>query len=211
MKKNEIDAVILCSVENKNEVIMEYSKYGLIISSNDAFQSEDISNFHFDEQEIGYKATKFLINSGCENIGICLDNPFNTAQKSRLKGYKKALQEFNLEFNSNFVFTSAFTILDGIKIGKRIDGEKNNIIDGIFTGNDYVSAGVQKILKERVLLIGTDNHDVCHVTEPMLNSIELPIKEMAIDICNHLIESLSSEETKHVNKLYSSNIVTHNI
>ncbi|UXS75347.1 type 1 periplasmic-binding domain-containing protein [Staphylococcus chromogenes] len=120
LKKNEIDAVILCSVENQVDIIEEYSKYGLIISINDTNQTKSISNFHFDEFNIGKDATEYLIKKGINNIAISIDNPFNGAQKLRLEGYKEALLENKINFKEEYIFSSAFTIDDGIKIGMKI-------------------------------------------------------------------------------------------
>lgn len=206
LKRNEIDAVILCSVENEYTVIEEYLHYGIIISSNDAYLNENISNFHFDETEIGYKATNYLIKKNIKHIGICLDNSFNSGQQMRLYGYKKALKEHGITHNEKLLFTSAFSIIDGIKIANKIKG--NNIeIEGLFTGNDHVSAGIQKILKNEIITIGTDNHDICQITNPKLNSISLPISVMAQDICLHVIKCLNENSVIIVNKTYSTTIV----
>ncbi|WP_245392934.1 hypothetical protein [Staphylococcus coagulans] len=93
LEKNEIDAVVLCSIENSADVIEEYSKSGLIISCNDTNQTKSISNFHFDEYNIAKAATEYLLEKGIKNIAICIDNPFNGAQKLRLDGYKKGSQK----------------------------------------------------------------------------------------------------------------------
>lgn len=208
LKKNEIDAVILCSVENHPNVIESYSKYGLIISSNDANQTKSISNFHFDEFNIGKTATEYLIKKDINNIAICIDNPFNSAQKLRLNGYKQALLENKIPFKKEYIFSSAFTINDGIKIGKKIQ-ENHKEIQGIYTGNDYVSAGIFKVLGNEIFLIGTDNHDICKILNPQLTSISLPIERMAKDISNHVIKSLLINEKEVVDKIYSYKIVDH--
>ncbi|HGH0816002.1 TPA: substrate-binding domain-containing protein, partial [Staphylococcus pseudintermedius] len=209
-KKSEIDAVILCSVENQAEIIEEYSKHGVIISSNDTNQTKSISNFHFDEFNIGKEATEYLIKKGINNIAICIDNPFNGAQKLRLEGYKKALLENKIHFKDEYIFSSAFTINDGIKIGIKIR-ENHKEIRGIYTGNDYVSAGIFRVLGDEVFLIGTDNHDICKILTPQLPSVSLPIEKMAKDISNHTIKNLSINEKEIIDKLYSFNLITDSV
>lgn len=206
LKKNEIDAVILCSVENEKQVIEAYAEHGLIISSNDTKQTSKISNFHFDEYQIGKTATEFLIQKGCSNVAICMDNPFNHAQKLRLAGYKKALKKHALTYNEGYVFSSAFTIDDGMKIGRNIKEMYPNI-DGIYTGNDYVSAGIQKVLEDKVVLIGTDNHDICKITRPQLSSIALPVAQMAEDISNHVVECLVTSNKETLNQQYDFDLI----
>ncbi|EIQ0342064.1 LacI family DNA-binding transcriptional regulator [Staphylococcus pseudintermedius] len=210
LKKSEIDAVILCSVENQAEIIEEYSKHGVIISSNDTNQTKSISNFHFDEFNIGKEATEYLIKKGINNIAICIDNPFNGAQKLRLEGYKKALLENKIHFKDEYIFSSAFTINDGIKIGIKIR-ENHKEIRGIYTGNDYVSAGIFRVLGDEVFLIGTDNHDICKILTPQLPSVSLPIEKMAKDISNHTIKNLSINEKEIIDKLYSFNLITDSV
>ncbi|RIM00914.1 LacI family transcriptional regulator [Staphylococcus chromogenes] len=210
LKKNEIDAVILCSVENQVDIIEEYSKYGLIISSNDTNQTKSISNFHFDEFNIGKDVTEYLIKKGINNIAICIDNPFNGAQKLRLEGYKEALLENKINFKEEYIFSSAFTIDDGIKIGMKIR-ESHKEIQGIYTGNDYVSAGVFRVLGNEVFLIGTDNHDICKILTPQLSSVSLPIERMSKDISSHVIKQLSLNEKEVIDKLYSYRIISDSV
>ncbi|MBF7030107.1 LacI family DNA-binding transcriptional regulator [Staphylococcus kloosii] len=207
LQRNEIDAVILCSVENDSKVIEEYADFGLIISSNDAQQTEYISNFHFDEFNIGKMATEYLLNRNIKKIGMCMDNPFNRAQILRLDGYKKSLSEKGIAFNKNYIFSSAFAINDGIKIGEKIKSMYPEL-EGLYTGNDYVSAGVQKVLGSDVILIGTDNHAICQITNPKLSSISLPIIKMAEDICTHTINCLVNKKKIIINKLYEARIIT---
>ncbi|MBF7025315.1 LacI family DNA-binding transcriptional regulator [Staphylococcus kloosii] len=208
LQRNELDAVILCSVENNSKVIEEYSDFGLIISSNDAQQTDFISNFHFDEFNIGKMATEYLLNKKIEKIGMCMDNPFNKAQIHRFEGYKEALSKRKIAFNSNYIFSSAFAINDGIKIGEKIKN-KYPELEGLYTGNDYVSAGVQKVLGSDIILIGTDNHAICQITNPKLSSISLPIIKMAEDICRHTINCLVNKEKVIINKLYSAKLITY--
>ncbi|WP_281183824.1 LacI family DNA-binding transcriptional regulator [Staphylococcus schleiferi] len=207
LEKNEIDAVVLCSIENSADVIEEYSKSGLIISCNDTNQTKSVSNFHFDEYNIAKAATEYLLEKGIKNIAICIDNPFNGAQKLRIDGYKKALSKNKISFRKDYLFSSAFTINDGIKIGMKIR-EKYKDIQGVYTGNDFVSAGVKKVLGDEIFLIGTDNHDICKITSPQLPSISLPIENMAKDICNHMIERLTKNNNEVMNKIYSYEIVS---
>lgn len=207
LKKNEIDAAILCSVENEPEIIENYSKHGLNISSNDTNRTKSISNFHFDEFNIGKDATEYLIKKGINNIAICIDNPFNGAQKLRIEGYKSALLENKICFKEEYIFSSAFTIDDGIKIGMKIQ-KNHQEIQGIYTGNDYVSAGIFKVLGKEIFLIGTDNHDICKILSSPLPSVSLPIERMAKDISNHVIKNLSINEKTIIDKTYSYNIIT---
>ncbi|WP_414043419.1 LacI family DNA-binding transcriptional regulator [Macrococcus sp. EM39E] len=206
LKTNEIDAIILCSVENEIDVIESYVKDGLIIACNDALKIKSISNFHFDEEYLGYIAGQYLISLNLNNLGICLDNPDNNAQILRLKGYKKALYVANKTLKDDRIFKNAFTIEDGINIAQYIKTENLNL-DGIFTGNDYVSAGIQKVLGDRVKLIGTDNQDICQITTPKLISIEIPIKSMANDIVNHTMQKLVNNDRNNVHKIYDSKII----
>lgn len=206
LKTNEIDAVILCSVENEINIIEAFAEDGLIIACNDALKINSISNFHFDEEYLGYIAGQYLINLGLNQLGICLDNPDNNAQILRIKGFNNALNEANLSLKEKHIFRGAFTIEDGIKIAQYIKAENLNL-DGIYTGNDYVSAGIQKVLEERIKLIGTDNQDICQITTPKLTSIEIPIKSMANDIVNHTMQKLANNEQSNVHKIYYGKII----
>ncbi|WP_414047955.1 LacI family DNA-binding transcriptional regulator [Macrococcus equi] len=206
LKTNEIDAVILCSIENEHYIIEEYSNNGLIIVCNDAIKSENIATFHFDEENVGYLAGKYLLKRNKKTLGICIDNISNAAQQARLKGFKKALYERDIELDERYIFTEAYSIKDGLKIGNHIM-KFHKQLDGLYTGNDYVSAGVQSILDQDIDIIGTDNQSICLVISPRLDSIIIPIDQMAKDAVEFMVNKLNDKSLAPIHKLYQGNII----
>lgn len=79
----------------------------------------------------------------------------------------------------------------------------------VYAGNDYVSAGIQSVLGQNIDLIGTDNQDICLVTSPPLNSIAIPIDQMAKDASGFLIHHLKDKTVRPIHKIYSG-IITEN-
>tara|TARA_R110000744_G_scaffold27975_7_gene67851 strand:- start:1035 stop:2051 length:1017 start_codon:yes stop_codon:yes gene_type:complete len=56
-----------------------------------------------DDFEAGYKTTKHLINIGCSNISVVNPTGSSSVGKLRLLGYKKALEEFEIPYDSKLI------------------------------------------------------------------------------------------------------------
>ncbi len=170
----------------------------------------NINNLNFissQNEEGGYIATKHLIECGCRNIIMIKDNKVVSPMLNRLKGYKRALQEYSLEYNENNVM-EVEVHLDNVK--ELILKTHNKFkFDGIFAGADIIAIGVVKTLlrlgykiPEDIQVVGFDNISATDFYNPGITTIAQPIKEMGNKSAELLIDILENNRLQEKKKSY---------
>lgn len=110
-----------------------------------------------DYEKGGYIGTKYLIEKGKEEILIITQSAPGykpNIDEERLKGVKKALEEFGFKFNEdNIIVNKNYQYLKEA-LGEKL--RKNKKINGIFAFADNVGRDVQRILEEFGLWLGVD-------------------------------------------------------
>ncbi|MEW9500920.1 LacI family DNA-binding transcriptional regulator [Jeotgalibacillus marinus] len=200
LRNNEIDGVILGTLENEWTVIEPHLKYGPILLCNEYHEKASLPIICYDEFEAGYKAVRHLIEKGHKKIGFCYDTSYSQAQRQRKEGFLKALAESNLQTRNEWTFDRAFNIEDGFRIFNEIN-KLNEKPTALFTGNDQVAAGIIKKaivngyeIPEDLAVIGYDNQLLCQVTTPTITTIGIPIIELGIQSVLKIIQYIRGNE-----------------
>lgn len=155
-----------------------------------------IPHIYMDDFGGEYKATRYLIQQGHRRIAFFAgfwEKPaqdvegmlamMETEQRGaystleRLAGYKKALAESGLEFDTGLIQLTRFDYKSGYDAMKEFLSSLVNF-DAVLCGNDLVATGVLQALKEqkiavpeRVSLIGYDDSDLARISNPGLTSV----------------------------------------
>jgi LacI family transcriptional regulator len=102
-----------------------------------------------------YTSIKYLISLGHKHIGLIATKNFTTVN-DRISGYKKALDEYKIEFNKEYIETVDHEDETGV-INATINMlTKNKKITAITVLNDYLIGGVLRGIKEMKLTIPDD-------------------------------------------------------
>ncbi|QXW66417.1 LacI family transcriptional regulator [Streptobacillus moniliformis] len=118
---HQVDGILLCP---SNEMLdnYDYEKYlenlpVPIIIIDRIMKNSHITQISYDNKMGGYLATKYLIENGCKNIA-CVTGTFTSqSSKDRLVGYKKALEENNLD--NSLIFKGDFTFDSGVNLDSK--------------------------------------------------------------------------------------------
>jgi LacI family transcriptional regulator len=147
-----------------------------------------------DEIGGGYAATKCLLEKGHRRIAMINADLKYPAAAGRLKGYRKALDEFGVKFDSSLLRTGGWWQEDGYEHAMSLLEIKPT---AIFCVSDRVAMGVYDALKERGLrvpedlsVVGFDDQELIapHVRPP-LTTIRVPYFEMGSWAVEHLVKS----------------------
>ncbi|MBF0841194.1 MULTISPECIES: LacI family DNA-binding transcriptional regulator [Mammaliicoccus] len=133
----------------------------------------------------GKAATETLIKCKHHRIAFINTNKKSPAQEYRLKGYKKALENYSLKFDPSLVIYTDPTQKGGFKVTDEIIQSKAT---AVFCHNDRVAMGLYDGLKEKgisipedISIIGFDNQKI--ISEnlyPELTSVALPHYELGV-------------------------------
>lgn len=145
----------------------------------------------------GYLATKHLIELGHRRIA-CVTGPMTLSDSIyRLEGYKKALEEDNIEYDPSILFEGKYTWESGIAAVDYLMGKD---FTAIFAFNDMSAYGVYSRLKEYNLsvpddisVVGYDNILFSEIIDPPLTTINQPIVEMGEEAARQLMNMIDNE------------------
>jgi LacI family transcriptional regulator len=157
------------------------------------------SNVVIDDFQGGFDATEHLILQGCKKIAHFSGPQELEIYKNRYKGYKSALEKYNIKLDNNLVISSKLMELDGIESVKKLLSQPIPI-DGIFSSNDTAAISALQYLKgegikipEDIAIVGFSNEPISSVIEPSLTTIDQPGFEIGKIAANLLLEQINNK------------------
>lgn len=215
--KHRMDGVLMSVVWNEDSV--DHLKK--LISSNrplvffDRYPNEfeHFNKVILDDEQGAFDATEHLISQGCKKIVHFAGPQTVELYRRRLKGYKKALDKYGLDFDRSMVDESKLVIEDGEKAIKCLL-EVHPDLDGIFSSNDRAAVDALQYLKklkkripEDIAIAGFSNDPLSLVTEPPLTTVDQFGFEMGKRACLLLIDNIKNDFTSSHNKSHNKSIV----
>ncbi|MEO6719542.1 MAG: LacI family DNA-binding transcriptional regulator [Ferruginibacter sp.] len=149
-----------------------------------------------------YELTKHFIESGYKRIAHITSSPDLSITLERKEGYLKALAEFNIPVNENYIkyCLHGGMLLDEIAecVDALFDMEERP--DAIFTASDRITIGTFAILHKRnikipddIAIAGFSNFSSPELFNPSLTTIHQPAFEMGKVAAELLIELIESK------------------
>ena len=146
----------------------------------------DCSKVKIDDIKASYNAVSYLINKGYKRIAYFRGdlNPQNCID--RFLGYKKALQDHDIEFDSSLVYLCPNANFDdGYANAKKLVENDSKEVDAICAISDLTAIGVINYLNEKqiripeqIAVFGFSNWFMSSVITPTLSSIEQHASDM---------------------------------
>ncbi len=149
----------------------------------------------------GRLAVDYLLQLGHTRIGYIATDPQKQANRSRLAGYRQALQERGIAFDPALV---------GVGDGRAEGGKRgmqqllalNPPPTAVFCYNDMTAIGAAAALREAglrvpddVSLVGFDDIDWAAYSNPPLTTVRQPRRELGRRAMQMLLELLAGEES----------------
>ena len=160
---DEVDGFIICPAEEKSEYsngiknIFESEMPLSLISTTIVNQLTALVNYVISDNCMGgFIAGKHLAECGYKRIGMlaCKGHMEKEIIKERLKGFKLALFQYGIPFDSSMIFETSNAdpdngyMLDGYKAAPAISNFCKDNPAGIFTMGDSMAIGLLKGLRE---------------------------------------------------------------
>lgn len=173
-----------------------------------------IPMFMVDNRYGGYLATRHLIDNGHSKIG-CYAGPLHAASAvQRLEGYKDALIEASIPFDSNLVFEGDYKTVENTGAFKFFASRN---VTGIFSHNDMQAFGLYKDAKlsgmsipEDYSVVGFDDMIFSSIITPGLTTIHYTMESMMHDALNLLfsmIDGGADNKGKDLYHLYEPQLI----
>lgn len=158
-----------------------------------------------DDRKAAYNATQYLIDIGCKRIAHFRGPLLPQNSIDRFLGYKQALTDNNIIYDSSLVYLLNEMSFDEGKFYANQLLKDHNDVDGIFINTDLVAIGAisefnnQGIkVPEQINVIGFSNWFMASVISPSLTTINQPGFEMGKRAFKLLYKEIKDKKKKKI-------------
>lgn len=185
--------------------------------------TENISNSEFaaiavDDRKESYKIVDYLCKNGHNKIAVISASMADESiGKLRLEGYKKALEDNNIPYNTNLVRImrediETYTMKNGYEVTKDLL-KSNEEFTAIYAISDSLAIGACRAIMEAGLKVpedysvaGYDGLEIGVYYNPSLTTIRQPVEEMAHETIKMLFD-LINKKTTPSSKIFPADLV----
>lgn len=153
-----------------------------------------------DQTQIGYLATKHLLDLGHRQIGCASGSIRLNVNARRYAGYRMAFEEYGLHPNPDLLFCDSLSIECGRKALPCLLGQN---VSAIFAFNDMIAYGIYKECRSYNLsiprdlsIIGVDDITLSDIIYPPLTTVAQPVSEIAEFAVNGMLHLLKNHKER---------------
>lgn len=207
LKKRWAEGYLLVSLHFTEKELKSLRRYKVPICLVDDF-SPIYDSVSFDNEQGAYLATKYLLDKDLKRISVLSAASDAIPIQERLKGYKRALSEYDIPFDEELVVMGdnmerdGFTELSGYQAMKKILNI-DPIPDSCFCTSDTKAVGAQKAMREKGVTIPLISFDNLTISEYIgLTTVNQPMYDMGFRATHKLIQRLHNPELRISNEIH---------
>lgn len=216
LQEERIDGLILAGPDMPKEFIETIRKTGIPLILVDNY-SEDVDSVLADNVRGAYIATKYLIDLGHRNIAFASGPLDQISVYERWEGYKKALMEANIEYNSNYMVEEKELTMRTGRHAFQVLWKNEKKPTAILAANDPMALGIIQCAKDmgikvpdHLSVIGIDDIDLSSQFDPPLTTIRIFKEEMGIVTAKRLIDRIKNPNQPPIKIIVSTELVIRN-
>ena len=221
LKKQNLAGVILdsvCPLEQEDEYLKvlnkEFIDKGIpIVMLERNRQMLNLHSVYINNFQGAYRATQHLIEKRHKRIAHITGNEKMLHSQERLEGYKKALEDYGLVYDSELVYRGDFTPYSGYIALKELLKLGRNFT-ALFSANDQMAIGAMKALKNSgfhipkdVAIVGFDDLSVSSLIEPALTTIHVPTYQMGRVAAKIILDCTKGKSSAQNNELETNLVI----
>lgn len=202
--ERQVDGLIISTTQKNNKDLNFLKKNGFPFVLIDRYQPKIDTNYVIVNNEIAAKnAVEHLIHLGNKKIGYLTITPSHISTiKDRTEGYKAALKENGIRYDSKLVREVNFNnINEDVKNGLKYLLKAPHSVNAIFTANNNIAVACLASLKEMnikipqdIALVSFDDIDAFKLCYPPVTAISQPIAEMGEKTVAILIDNINADK-----------------
>ena len=208
LQGKQVDGFIIASAGGDSTHIKNLVKKNIpVVLLDRKLEGLHIDSVAVNNIEGSYKATSHLIKLGHRKIGIIHGPKTITTGGDRLEGYKMALKDHNIPFDSKYIKEGNFKQEGGhSKTLELLD--LRHPPSALFVTNNLMTIGALKALKERkiripeeVALISFDDMEWASLASPPLTAVSQPTYELGTSAANLLLSRMKAHSPQKVQEI----------
>ncbi|MDR7870363.1 MAG: LacI family DNA-binding transcriptional regulator [Tissierellaceae bacterium] len=195
---SKVDGIVLMSSKIDDESInylvsmdFPFSLIGSPYKTDNGINHVDNDNFM-----AAYELTMYLTFMGKKNIVMIAGDPSLMVTKKRIEGYRKAIEESNLEFNDNHLFIGDFDEETGYKYGREILGLEPRP-DAVIVTDDLVAFGAIQVFEsfdinipEDIAIASFNNSVLSRYSQTPFTSVDINAYDLGSESIKLLVEAI---------------------
>lgn len=198
--RRQIDGLIIIGGDIEKEQLLHLAaKKPLLLVGREVEGLQDRC-LYVDNFDIGYQATKFLIELGHRQIVHITGIKSHQDSVRRLNGYLHALEEAKIPYDADLVYEGAFDGPSGVKAIDTVIS-RGKKFTAVFAANDMSAFGARLALyrhgidvPDEVSLIGIDDQTEAPYMTPPMTSVRQPAFKMGVAAGNAMLDLLMNKE-----------------
>lgn len=179
-------------------------------------RSKGLASVALDDVQGGYLATKHLISLGHRNIALFSGPLEEDCTQDRLRGYRRAFEEANLELNPSLQFAGDWSATSG-QAGVNELHQKSTQFSAIFAQNDRMAVGAIHQLQmegvhvpDDVSVVGFDDMPLASYFNPPLTTIRQDILAIGSEAARLLLAAKKYQNAEIQQILFTPELVIRN-
>ncbi|MGP4076893.1 LacI family DNA-binding transcriptional regulator [Halobacillus sp. K22] len=199
MKQRQVDGMIMLSPKLDEDTLLDISEKYPIVLATAHLDGTKIPVVSIDNVSSSKKATKHLLNLGHKRIAHISGPLYSLISKYRFKGYREAMKENGIEFDTNLIREGEFTFESGYEQTLKLLDQKFPPT-AVFAASDEMAMGVINAAKHRgikvpeeLAVVGFDNIKFSAIFDPPLTTIAQPKFGMGKRAMEMLIKRFNGE------------------
>jgi DNA-binding LacI/PurR family transcriptional regulator len=202
LSAEKLDGIIILSVDSDLEAAYKLSyKIGSLriptVIVNQKLELENVSYVTADDFGGGFMAAKYIIEKGHRKIGIIGGSDQFYTSKERLRGYKSAFAEYEINFDKSCYADGNFTADGGYEaMQKLLDNNKD--LTAVLCASDLMAFGAINKLRESGLnipgdisIVGYDDREFASMLTPSLTTIRKDRELMGREAANIIMDQIN--------------------
>jgi len=168
----------------------------------------------------GYRATEYLIRKGHKKLGFLGNIKVSTSFKDRYLGFKKALEDYKIELNRDYIYTDVsigeMTLVDDSSVS-HLFKDAAKLPDAIFCCNDAEAIATNRMLSslginvpEDISIIGFDDIEFSRSMSPELTTMKVEKELMGRKAVEKLVSIMNNPSAIAEKLLLNTTLVERN-
>ncbi|GEC71485.1 transcriptional regulator, LacI family [Flavobacterium flevense] len=208
--KIQVDGII-ASMANETTDLEYYQKIkskGTELVLFDRGEEElNVDYVGIDDYKSSHLVVDHLVSQGCKRIAHIAGFNHIRIYKERIRGYKDALEKWNLALKYNWIIESNLRIEDGRRIMQQLL-DAPEWPDAVYVAGDIAALGALQVLlennikvPEEIALIGFSDEPFTSLTQPSISTINQHSDQIGKLAAEAFLERINNPKKKTVNRI----------
>jgi len=213
-KSKQVDGLIVSLSLGNEEILKELkaSNYP-VVQIDRSVLNDSYPLVSIDNKNSSYQMVEYMLKKGYRKIAHISGDLNTTTARERLEGYKKAISDYGIEINEDYIIEGDYTQHSGFEAVKKLLKLKDSPT-AVFAANDLSAAGVYKALfaadlkiPEDMAVAGHDDIGIASLLRPELTTMRQPKYSLGERAVSVLLKMINNSGTECEDQILKTNLI----